>query len=115
MISTKDYIDVLHRRVKQMLEDKLPEQEIIELLVKEGVESHYAQMVIGNVQNDLHDRKAFYKLIVAGIVCLATSAFVWFYPDFAHFRRGLIYCFLLLAPLIGGCTFLYRAYSIFKQ
>jgi hypothetical protein len=115
MISTKEYIDQAHNRVKQLLAEGLAEEEIISTLTKEGMTAYYVQSLIDNVQNDRADKKAFWKLVAAGLLSLAAFAFVWLYPGFNGFRGGWIYYFLLFASLGGGITLLFRAFSLFRR
>lgn len=115
MISTKEYIDQAHNRVRQLLAEGLTEEEIIATLAKEGMTAYYVQSLIDNVQNDREDKKAFWKLVAAGLLALAVFAFIWLYPGFDGFRGGWIYYFLFFASLGGGITLLFRAFSLFRK
>jgi len=111
VISTKDYIDQAHERVKKMQRDKMSDEEIIAVLQSEGMTEYYARTLIENVESDRHSRKGFWQLVIAGIGAIAAGAFLLF----NDFGTGFIFIGLVGACFVGGITMILRAYIIFRK
>lgn len=86
----------LHNDALLLLKQKKDDESIITQLMKRGIDRHYAEIVLENVKNDMHDRKQLNRhifmgsfIFLAGLAMTITSYVTTFSGDFFVFA-GLI-------------------------
>jgi len=63
---TGQEIDMLHSKVRTLLEDEVPEHIIIEELVREGHTEYYARTIMDNIRQEKSNKKAFSTTLLLG-------------------------------------------------
>ena len=110
-------VKILHQKVRGFLKQGMTESAIISELQKLGIDANYAEIIIANVHNDIHDRKSFWKLLFGGLFTILQIGIV----ETAHTTGSLNILFSIVSAyivetyfwnrFIGNSTF-YRAKPI---
>lgn len=108
-------VTILHKRVRDLLKQGKSESYIIDELRKSGIHSDYAELIIGNVQNDTHDRKSFWKLISGGLFFIAGGLAINYFSYQIAVNRGSFFFYLFWGIVVVGIAMIVKAFTIFKR
>lgn len=112
---TSENIDLLHIKVKDLVRQKKTDEEIVEALKREGINEDYAQVIIANVQNDIHDKKNFWKLLIGGIFFIVGGLTVSYLSDRMTKNTGGLFFDLFWVIVVAGIILVIKAFIIFKK
>ncbi len=108
-------VDFLHNKVKNLLKDKLTDEQIISELANDGIDSFYAQTIIDNVNNDRSDNKNFWKLIFGGAFFTISGILINYFSYTIAVARNSWFFYLFWGILVFGIITICRAFIIFKK
>ena len=108
-------ISDLHEKAKQLLSEDIQEKDIISELIKEGITSSYAEIIIENVKSDISDKRNFWKEFFTGIA-ITVVGFLLNYLSFAvATRSGTLTFILFWGIVVFGISVIIRAFIIFRK
>jgi hypothetical protein len=110
-----EQIDSLHKKVKDLHKQGKTDDEIIGELENEGVENTYAQMLLENVYNDIHDKRNFWKLIFGGAFFILGGLAINIFSYRIAENSNASYFFLFWGPPIAGLLLIIKAFTIFRK
>ena len=92
----------------------LAEEEIIEELKKDGIETHYAQIVIENVRDDKDDLKSFRNSLIMGGFYIGGGLLLNFFSyNFATAANSVFFYFFWGIIVLGLVTII-RGFILYK-
>ena len=109
-MSTKDNekIRLLHVKAKSMIKAGLDEHEIVKELMKDGIESYYAEMIIANVYEDYDNKKQFLKLLIWGAGYTAAGIIA---SSFSFQGNSILFWGLIVLGIVNIC----RAFILYRK
>ncbi|MEO8405765.1 MAG: hypothetical protein ABI480_14255 [Chitinophagaceae bacterium] len=113
--NSSDKIVFLHEKVKQLLRQGKSEEEIVEELAKDKIDTGYATMIIDNVQNDIHDRKSFWRLIFSGLFFVLGGLAINYLSYKIAVTANSLFFYLFWGIVVAGVVMIIRAFIIFKK
>lgn len=110
-----DRVDYLHSIVKDLIKNKAPENEILNRLLKEGLDQNYALTIIENVKSDIDDSKEFRRLLGMGIFFVVGGLAINYfsYKIAENFNSGFFYLFWGIVAV--GIVLIIRAFILYKK
>ena len=111
---TSQQVKLLHLKVKKLLQSNYSEDEIIEELKKDGIETHYAQIVIENVRDDKDDVKSFRNSLIMGGFYIGGGLLLNFFSyNFATAANSVFFYFFWGIIVLGLVTII-RGFILYK-
>lgn len=114
-LDTKDKVDWLHKKAKDLLKQNKAEEEIILELRNDGITEDYAKIIIENIQNDLHDKRSFWKLIFSGIFFILSGLTINYLSYRIAANQNAIFFYLFWGIIVVGIGLLFKAFIIFRK
>jgi hypothetical protein len=112
---SSDRVTLLHRKAKQLLKEGKSEAGIIRELSGEGIDAGYAETIINNVQNDIHDRKGFWKLIFSGLFFILGGLAINYFSYQIAVNANSLFFYLFWGIVVAGIVLIIRAFIIFRD
>ncbi|MFM6926708.1 MAG: hypothetical protein ACKOU7_14465 [Ferruginibacter sp.] len=109
------HIEKLHTKAKALLKQDLEEDELIEELKKEGIDTHYAQLVIENVKGDIRDRADARKLTFMGTFFIVGGIYINYFSYLISVNANANTFLLLWGIVVVGILMLVRAFFLFRK
>lgn len=112
---TDKHIQQLHKKAKALLKEDKEEEEVIEALVKEGIEPGYATLILNNVLCDERDRRDAWKLTLMSVFFIAGGLYINYssYTIAVNNNAGFFYVFWGI--VVVGIGMLVRAFFLFRK
>jgi hypothetical protein len=108
-------VALLHKKARGLLRQGKPESYILEELRKEGITMDYAQIIMANVYNDIHDRKSFWKLLFSGLFFIIGGLAINFFSYQIAVNTGSLFFYLFWGIVVSGIVMIAKAFIIFKK
>jgi len=115
MADTDNNIKLLHAEVAGLILKNKNENEIIEHVVSKGYERYYAEMILNNVQEEVSDKKSFWKTFFYGLAFLVSGILVSLASRYFALSTGAIFYFFYWGLIVAGISIIARAFIIFKR
>lgn len=112
---TTENIELLHNKVADLIRQGKSENYIVDELRKDGINLDYAQIIIANVHNDIHDRKSFWKLIFGGMFFILGGLAINFFSYLIAVNVGSLLFSLFWGIVVVGIIMVARAFIVFKN
>ncbi|MEP7319438.1 MAG: hypothetical protein ABI921_11880 [Panacibacter sp.] len=112
---TDTRIKHLHKKAKELLKQNIEEVELINELIKEGIDRHYAGLIIENVKSDIRDRTDAWKLTLMGTFFVVGGIYI---NDFSYriaVNANSAFFYLFWGILVTGILMLFRAFTLFRK
>ena len=110
-----DKIKTLHLRVEELLKKGHSENDIIQLLVDEGIEKDYAALIIENVRDDKTDDNSFRNAMISGgfFLIAGIAINILSYQIFDNLNSYFFYLFWGI--VVFGITTIIRGFILYKN
>jgi hypothetical protein len=106
-------VNRLHTEALLLLKQKKNDELIINQLIKQGIDRHYAEMILENVKNDLHDKKQLYLHILIGAFILLSGLAMTILSYISAFQGGSYLIFYGL--VVTGIIVIIRGVITYKK
>jgi hypothetical protein len=114
-INIKDKIQLLHSKTKILIESGKDDKEIIAELIKDGVDQHYGNTIIGNVRNDMRDKKEFWKHILTGTFITIAGLLINYLSWKSAEQNGSGMYLLIWGIVVAGIITIIRGVILFRK
>ena len=108
-------IATLHKKAKALLKQNIDEDELIEELKKEGIDSGYAQLIIENVKGDIRDRADAWKLTLMGTFFIVGGMYINYFSYQIAVNANATFFYLFWGIVVVGILMLVRAFFLFRK
>lgn len=108
-------IKSLHKKAKELLKQDMEEDELINELTKEGIDSHYAQLIIENVKGDIRDRLDAWKLTLMGSFFIVGGIYINYFSYQIAVNANSGFFYLFWGIVVVGILMLIRAFFLFRK
>jgi hypothetical protein len=108
-------IEVLHKMAGKYLQEGLCENEITEILKKQGLEDFYAKKIIENVLLDKQRKRSFWLLLFGGILVIAVGFGLNYYSYKMASTSNTSFFHLFWGIMVVGLIMIIRAFILFKK
>ena len=108
-------IESLHRKAKQLLKKDLDEDQVINELKKEGIDSNYANLIIKNVIADSRNRIDGWKLLLMGTSFIVGGIYINYSSYLIAVNTNSTFFYLFWGIVVAGILMLIRAFSLFRR
>ncbi len=109
-------VALLHKNVAAKLKAEWPEEQIVDELVREGIEPNYAWLIIGNVKEDGAKQRAFWKLLSFGLVLTIGGLLINFSSyQIAAQARSVTFFYLFWGIVVTGLITICRAFILYRK
>lgn len=105
----------LHAKAKSLLKQDMDEDAIIEDLKKEGIDSHYAQLIIENVKGDIRDRADAWKLTMMGSFFIVGGIYINYFSYRIAVNANSTFFYLFWGIVVVGILMLVRTFFLFRK
>ena len=112
---TDTRIKTLHKKAKELLKQDMDEDEIINELIKEGIDSHYAALIIENVKTDIRDRTDAWKLTLMGTFFVVGGIYINNFSYQIAVNANSTFFYLFWGIAVTGILILYKAFTLFRK
>ena len=114
-MDTAEKIKLLHTEVETLFRQNKDEEDIITYIISKGYDRHYAEMVLGNIQEDAADKKNFWKTLFYGIGFLIAGILVTVASYFFSISGGLLFFIFYWGLIVTGISIIARAFIVFRK
>ncbi|MEO7045692.1 MAG: hypothetical protein ABI091_10340, partial [Ferruginibacter sp.] len=104
-------IKTLHTKAKQLLKTDMDDDEIINELKKEGIDSNYANLIIDNVRSDSRDRTDALKLVFMGTSFIVGGFYINYFSYRIAVNSNSTFFYLFWGVIVAGILMLIKAFS----
>ena len=111
----KERVDYLHSIAKNLIKCKIPDNQILYALLKEGIDENYALMIIENAKSDIDDKKEFWKLLFMGIFFVIGGLAINYYSYKIAENANSFFFYLFWGIVVAGIILIIRAFILFKN
>ena len=111
----EDVVDFLHKKARGLLQQHIAKDSVVAELVREGISSEYAEVIISNVLNDRTDQKSFWKLIVGGLFFIFGGVALNVFSFQIAANSGSFFFLLFWGIVVTGIIMIIRAFILFKK
>lgn len=108
-------IQSLHEKAKILVNQKQPDNLIVQALMEEGIEENYAITVIENVKKDQHNRKEFRKHILMGSFITIAALLVNYLSWKSAVESGASQFFIIWGIEVIGIITIVRGFILFRK
>jgi hypothetical protein len=108
-------IKALHNKAKTLLKQGMNEDELIEELTKEGIDTGYALLIIENVKNDIRDRSDAWKLTLMGSFFIVGGIYINYFSYRIAVNANATFFYLFWGIVVVGILMLARAFFLFRK
>ncbi len=106
------HIEILHKKAKALLKQGKEEAELIEELKKEGIDEHYAALVIENVKGDIRDRLDAWKLTWMGTFFIVGGIYINYFSYQIAVNANATFFYIFWGIVLLGVVMLIRAFFL---
>ena len=111
---TSTKVKLLHSKVKQLITANISEEQIINELVKDGIEPHYAKIIVENVQDDKDDKKSFRNSLIMGGFYLGAGFLLNYFSYNIAVTANSVFFYLFWGVLVLGVVTIIRGFVLYK-
>ncbi|MES2777160.1 MAG: hypothetical protein V4722_23490 [Bacteroidota bacterium] len=113
---TSRQIELLHLKVKRLLAQNQTDEMIIEELKKmDGIEAHYALLLIDNVNNDKSDKKSFRNSVIMGLFYIVSGLLINLFSYKIALSRYSLFFYVTWGIIAFGIVTVARGFIIYKK
>ncbi len=105
----------LHKKAKALLKEDMEAHEVVEALVKEGIEPGYATLILNNVLSDERDRKDAWKLTLMGVFFVAGGLYINYSSYTIAVNNNASFFYVFWGIVVVGIGMLVRAFFLFRK
>jgi hypothetical protein len=109
------HIENLHKKAKALLKQEMEADEMIEELKKEGIDAHYAMLIIENVKSDIRDRADAWKLTLMGAFFIVGGLYINYFSYRIAVNANATFFYLFWGIIVVGLLMLVRAFFLFRK
>lgn len=108
-------IDELHSLAKRLILKNYDDDHVANELTNSGVDRYYAEMIVGNVKQDIEDRRSFMSsMIMGGFYIVAGLLINIFSYDISSSSRSTIF-FIFWGVVVFGLITIIRGVILYKK
>lgn len=93
----------------------LSSEQILSRLVADGLDRDYAEMVLANIENDIHDNRSFWKLFIGGLFITVCGLGINYYSWQIARNYNTAEFIVFWGIVVAGIIMIFRAFIIFKK
>ena len=108
-------IETLHKKAKALLKQDMDEDDIMDELVKEGIDRHYAALIIDNVQSDIRDRADAWKLTLMGSFFIVGGIYINYFSYRIAVNANASFFYLFWGVVVVGILMVIKAFFLFRK
>ena len=108
-------IELLHLKVKYLVKESYTDERIITELKKNGIEEHYARLIIQNIYQDLSDKRSFLNSMIMGSFYIGAGLLInVFSYKFAVSSNSLIF-YLFWGIIVLGIITIIKGFILYRK
>ena len=107
-------VKLLHAKVKELLSANYSETEIINELKKDGVDPHYAKIIIENVGDDKDDKKSFRNSLIMGTFYIVGGLLLNFLSYNIATAANSLFFYFFWGIIVLGIVTIIRGFILYK-
>lgn len=115
MDNEKAIIDQLHHDAAILLRQHKTDEEIIQALVKQGTDRHYAAIILNNLRNDHLNKKKFRNTLLAGLGILIMGLLLNVASYRFSLKGGMLFFYVFLGVVVTGISIIARAFILYRK
>lgn len=108
-------VSSLHKKAKQLIQQKFEEEYIINKLIKEGISIRYAKTIIENIVSEMRDRKQLFKMFIMALFIIAGGLLLNYLSYNLAVKNGGIYMLIFWGIIVSGTIMFIKAISMYKN
>lgn len=108
-------IERLHSEVKGLLDTMQSEEEIIQHLQQKGLERHYIEMLIANIQRDRDDRRNFRYTLALGLFSIIGGMLINYFSYRIAGNSNGSFFYVFWGIIAFGILTTARAFILYKK
>ena len=105
----------LHARVKEMIREGMKEEEVIDKLVREGLDKQYCYLIIANIENDVEERRDFRKMLFGGLFITAGGLMINLLGYKIGLNFGSSFYYVFWGIVVSGVVMIIRGFILFRK
>ena len=113
--SVSQKIELLHKKVKQLQSEKYSDDDIISTLENEGIDRHYAQTILENIDDEKADNKSFRNSVIMGFFYLGGGLLLNFLSEKISENNGFNMQLIFYGIIILGISTIIRGFILYKR
>ena len=108
-------IEILHKKVNQLQTENYSDDEIINALEKEGIDKHYAQTILENIEDEKADNKSFRNSLIMGFFYLGGGILLNFLSEKISENSNFNIQLIFYGIIILGISTIIRGFILYKR
>ena len=108
-------IELLHKKVKQLQRENYSDNDIISTLEKDGIDKHYAQTILENIDDEKADNKSFRNSLIMGFFYLGGGMLLNFLSEKISENSNFNIQLIFYGIIIIGITTIIRGFILYKR
>lgn len=108
-------IENLHKKAKALLKQDMEEDELVEELKKEGIDTSNAGLIIENVKGDNRDGLDAWKLTMMGTFFIVGGIYINYFSYQIAVNANATFFYVFWGTAIVGILMLIRAFFLFRK
>ena len=114
-LNIDERVNHLHSLTKRLLQENESEDVIVNKLMQEDIDENYARLIIANVQNDIYDRRQFWKLLAKGLFITIGGLWINYFSYSQAIARGALIYYVFWGIVVMGIIVIIKAFTIFGR
>jgi len=112
---TSKQVEILHSKVKVLLHENYSEEEIVEHLIKDGIEPHYARLIIENIHDDKSDNKSFRNSLIMGAFYIVGGLLINIFSYRIAANSNSLFFYFFWGIIVLGIVTIIRGFILYKK
>lgn len=108
-------IERLHAEVKRLIDTNHSEEEVIEQLQPKGLERHYIEMLIANINQDRDDRRNFRYTLALGLFSIIGGLLINYFSYRIAGNSSGSFFYIFWGIIAFGIFTTARAFILYKK
>lgn len=108
-------IELLHSKVRALLNDTVPENLIIEELLREGHTEYYAQTIIDNIHKEKSNRKSFNITLLMGLAITISGLLINIISYNTATENNSMFFYVFWGIVAVGISIILRAFILYRK
>jgi hypothetical protein len=108
-------VKLLHIKVDELLKENYTDAQIINQLTKEGIDTHYAEIIIGNVRDDQEDKKSFRNSMIMGSFYIFAGGLINILSYIIASNANSFFFYAFWGIVVLGVVTIIRGFILYKR
>ena len=113
--SVSQKIELLHKKVKQLQSEKYSDDDIISTLENDGIDKHYAQTILENIDDEKADSKSFRNSLIMGFFYLGGGILINLFSAKISENHNSNFQYVFYGIIILGISTIIRGFILYKR